>query len=300
VALILDDNAHQYVRDLREQIPVVLDMQNVMAASWNNTNHWGADTPTRAQQAQQALAFHLLTNWERDVSYMADAVIVTSADEAQRFEEAHAATCDWVGSAISTPPLVADPRKAAPNVVWLGDHGYHANEDGLVRFLREGWQPLGQRGLTLQVVGRKPSDEVLRLAAALPGVQVLGFVDDLDALLARAAAAVVPVWKGAGIKMQTLTLMGAGLPVATTPVGAEGIAAIDGEHARIADEPAALATAVGDLVANREQAAALGLRGRQLILDAHTWDGVIGQIETVLTRVTDGRAEAFQNATVRT
>lgn len=285
VALILDDNAHQYAIDLQGRVPVVLDMQNVMAASWNNTNHWGGANPSAAQKAQQALAYRLLVSWEHRVSTTADAVIVTSADEADRFREHHGRSCDWVGSAIGTPPLIADPRKAKPHVVWLGDHRYHANVHGLVRFLKEGWRPLGERGLRLQVVGRDPGDEVRKLAEELPGVDVLGFVEDLDQVLATSAAAVVPVWKGAGIKMKTLVLMGAGLPVASTAVGMEGIAAEDGVDARLADDPVALATAIGDLVADRERGAALGLRGRDRILNEHTWDGVIDQVEAVLHRV---------------
>ncbi|MDQ8043354.1 MAG: glycosyltransferase [Patulibacter sp.] len=290
VALLMDDHAHQYAVDLRGLIPTVLDMQNVFAASWNNTNHFGGESPSLPAKAMQRLAYDLIVRWERRVGAAADAVIVTSADEATRFRQHYGRTVDWVGSSITTPPLVADPRHAAPHVVWLGDHRYHANVSGLVRFLRDGWRPLGERGLRLQVVGREPGDEVLALAAELPGVDVLGFVDDLDALLADAAAAVVPVWKGAGIKMRTLVMMGGGLPVASTTVGMEGIAAVDGEHARLSDDPAGLATAVGDLVADRERAAALGLRGRQLILDHHTWDGVIGQIEAVLGRVARNRS----------
>lgn len=283
--LILDDNAHHYALDAQGLVPTVLDKQNVMAASWNNTNHWGGAQPSRGQRAQQALAYRLLTRWEGTVARAADATIVTSAAEAERFREHHGMDCDWVGSAIGTPAHVARPRAAEPSVVWLGDHRYHANVHGLLRFLREAWRPLGERGLRLKVVGRDPGDEVLELARELPGVDVLGFVEDLDALLADAAAAVVPVWKGAGIKMKTLVLMGGGLPVASTSVGLEGIAAVDREHARIADEPVALATAVGDLVADREGAERMGVSGRDLILREHTWDGVIDQVEAVLQRV---------------
>ena len=285
VCLLMDDHAHQFAVDLRGLVPTVLDMQNVMAASWNNTNHWGGDAPSAGQRVTQAVGFDLIKRWEHRVSTAADAVIVTSADEAERFREHHGLRCDWVGSAIGTPELVAAPRQAGPNVVWLGDHRYHANVHGLLRFLREGWRPLGEQGLRLQVVGREPGDEVSALASELPGVEVLGFVDDLDAMLASAAAAVVPVWKGAGIKMKTLVMMGAGLPVASTSVGLEGIAAVDGVHARLADDPVALAAAVRDLVERRTEGEALGLAGRQLILDHHTWDGVVGQIEAVLTRV---------------
>ncbi|MDO9354620.1 MAG: glycosyltransferase, partial [Solirubrobacteraceae bacterium] len=286
VALLMDDHAHTFALDLEGLVPTVLDMQNVMAASWNSTNHWsGSGAPTAAQRVQQAVAFRLVKAWEHRVSQAADAVIVTSADEAARFREHHGYPCDWVGSAIDTPALLADPPRAEPHVVWLGDHQYHANVDGLLRFLREGWRPLGERGLRLQVAGRNPGDELLALAADLPGVDVLGFVPDLAPLLASASAAVVPVWKGAGIKMKSLVLMGSGLPVASTTVGLEGIAARDRVHARVADDPAGLATAIGELVADRASGAALGLAGRQLVLDDHTWNGVIPQVEAVLERV---------------
>jgi glycosyltransferase involved in cell wall biosynthesis len=286
VALLLDDHAHTFALDLQGLVPTVLDMQNVFAASWNTTNHWaGAVSPTPAQRVQQAVAFQLVKAWEHRVSRAADAVIVTSADEADRFRRHHGLPCDWVGSAIDTPALLADLPHADPHVVWLGDHTYHANVDGLLRFLREGWRPLGERGLRLQIAGRHPGGELQALAAGLPGVDVLGFVPDLAPLLASSAAAVVPVWQGAGIKMKSLVLMGAGLPVASTAIGLEGIHADDGVHARIANDPAGLAVAIADLVADRGRAAALGLAGRQLALDGHTWDGVIPQIEAVLQRV---------------
>ena len=95
--------------------------------------------------------------------------------------------------------------------MWLGDHRYGPNVDGLVRFARQSWRSLGDTGATLLIIGREPPPEVRQLEQ-LPGVQVLGYVDDLDQVFAGAAAAVTPLWAGAGIKMKTLTFIAAGLP----------------------------------------------------------------------------------------
>lgn len=285
VCLILDDNAHQYALDASGIIPAVLDKQNVRSASWNATNQWGGMNPTLAQRVKQGIGHRLIVNWERTVANAADAVVVTSADERVRFRKHIGLDCDWVGSAIATPRLIADPVQASPSVVWLGDHRYRANVDGLIRFLKDGWAPLGQRGFRLKVAGREPGAEILRLAEELPGVDVLGFVDDLDQLLGSAAAAVVPVWHGAGIKMKTLVLMGSGLPVAATSVGMEGISFEDGVDARVGDDPIQLAAAVSELLDDRQRATSIGQAGHARIVEDHTWDGVISQIEDVLERV---------------
>jgi glycosyltransferase involved in cell wall biosynthesis len=211
-------------------------------------------------------------------------VVVTSDEEVERFRRTYRWRPEAIASAISVPAEAADPRAAGRAVVWVGDHTYAANVRGLLRFLREGWRPLGEGGAVLRVAGRHPPAELLRLAEELPGIEVLGFVEHLDALLSRCAAAVVPLWDGAGIKMKTLALMGAGLPVAATPVGVEGLAVRDGVHARVAATPGGLADALVELLDDRAVAAAVGKRGREFILRNHTWSGLVPRYERLLER----------------
>lgn len=54
-------------------------------------------------------------------------------------------------------------------------------------------------------------------------VEVTGFVEDPGAVLHSAALAVLPLRMGGGVKVKVLELLGAGIPVITTQVGAEGI-----------------------------------------------------------------------------
>ena len=54
-------------------------------------------------------------------------------------------------------------------------------------------------------------------------VEVTGFIKDPGAVLRSAALAVLPLRMGGGVKVKVLELLGAGVPVITTQVGAEGI-----------------------------------------------------------------------------
>ena len=270
-AVTLDDTAHTYAT-LVGGAPFVLDKHNVLA--WSRQVRGGLAPAAR-------LEHHLLRRWEAATVDAAGAVVVTSDDEAERFRALYSRDCVVVPSAIPTPAAVADPAAAGPAIVWLGDHRYAPNADGLLRFARA-WAPLGEVGARLLVVGRDPSPAVRELAQ-LPGVEILGFVDDLDALVAGCRAAVAPVWEGAGIKMKTLTLMGAGLPVAGTTVAFEGIAVRHGVDALVGDDEAALAAALRQLVDTPGEAASIGRAAHETIVREHTWGSVVSRYDDALS-----------------
>ncbi len=233
VAVTLDDIAHAYVERLHQLIPVVLDKHNVQGASSTLYLPWGTSLRGRAVHR---LTVGQTRAFERKTCRLAAAVVVTSDREAERFERLYRWRPHVVPTAVAPPPLIADPVGAEAAVGWVGDGRYQPNVEGLVRFVREAWAPLGAEGATLLVAGRDPPADVQALAD-LTGVRVLGFVEDISAILARSAVGVVPLWAGAGIKMKTLTMMAAGLPVVGTDVGFEGIAVQDGVDAIVAEDP---------------------------------------------------------------
>jgi glycosyltransferase involved in cell wall biosynthesis len=139
------------------------------------------------------------------------------------------------------PPLV-DPEVGVrdyvqpPTFVLLGMLSLPHNHDATMTFLRECLPGL-RRALPearVVIVGGGASEELQRTAQAA-GVELTGFVPDLSALLACACALVSPLRFGSGIKIKVLEALAHGVPVITTPVGAEGIPA--GEHRGIVVEP---------------------------------------------------------------
>jgi glycosyltransferase involved in cell wall biosynthesis len=86
-------------------------------------------------------------------------------------------------------------------------------------------------------------------------------------------------------------------PVVSTSVGCEGIDVVHGEHLLIADDPAAFANAVLELMRNRDLATRLGKQGRNLTEERYKWESVVSRLEAFYDRLlADGGSRAAQPA----
>lgn len=93
------------------------------------------------------------------------------------------------------------------------------------------------------VVGSNPTEKISALGY-LPGVRVIGFVEDLRETLDKARVFVAPLRFGAGVKGKIGQALAFGIPVVTTDVGAEGMALTSGDTAMIANSASEFANAV--------------------------------------------------------
>lgn len=93
-------------------------------------------------------------------------------------------------------------------------------------------------------------------------LEMLGYVEDVRAPLARYSVFVCPILSGSGVRVKLLEAFAAGIPVVSTPVGAEGLATEDGEFCALAAEPAEFAKRVLALLEDPQAAAAMAGRAR--------------------------------------
>jgi glycosyltransferase involved in cell wall biosynthesis len=95
----------------------------------------------------------------------------------------------------------------------------------------------------LLVAGSRPGPNVRRLARA--EISILPDLSDeeLRGRYAAARVAVAPLQFGAGVKLKVVEALREGVPLVTTPVGAQGLPGLDGV-ASIAADPAGFADAV--------------------------------------------------------
>lgn len=110
-------------------------------------------------------------------------------------------------------PLVDEPR-----ALMLADWSWPANMTALKQLLG-GWPQVRRHvpGATLLVAGRGAPD------VAADGVRVVGAVARTVDAMAEAAVLAFPCPPTSGPKMKVLDACAAGLPVVTTPAGAEGL-----------------------------------------------------------------------------
>jgi glycosyltransferase involved in cell wall biosynthesis len=286
--VILDDYAGVYAPALRRsspKTPIIVDKPVVLAAFPPE----GPASDRLEERARDRLGRLLTTSFERRYLGNVDSAVVTSDEEAERFRRLYAQPPEVVPSAIDLPgsaSLQANrSRDSAPLPIgWIGSLDGEPIVEGLKRFIESAWQPLGRDGFQLLVAGRNPPPSVEALKS-FPGVNLLGYVDNLDSFLDSLGAAVVPLWAGQGIKLKTLTLLGAGLPMAATTVALEGIPAVDGRHCLIADDPAGLADGLRRISSDPKHARQLGKEGRRLVADCFTWDTAGPRFLEIVERV---------------
>jgi glycosyltransferase involved in cell wall biosynthesis len=103
-------------------------------------------------------------------------------------------------------------------------------------------------------------------------------VPELEPLLDSAVALLAPISYGAGVKGKVTQAMAAGLPVVTTPTGAEGVGAVTGEHLLVGGDDQELAQAVVRLVNDAELWARLSRAGQALMAEHYSIDAVRGRV----------------------
>ncbi|RZK90525.1 MAG: glycosyltransferase, partial [Methylobacterium sp.] len=183
-----------------------------------------------------------------------DRVIYLSDEEAQT-----ARMLEPGITAVATVPFcfeIAPPRTAPPSerlLLFVAGFARSTNVDAAEWLVRE-IMPLlvAQIGpVRLILAGANPAEAVLALAG--PQVEVTGFVTEaeLAALYHQARAAIIPLRFGAGVKGKVVEALSFGLPVVTTPVGAQGVAELPG-LVPVHDDPAALAAALAVLLRDDE------------------------------------------------
>jgi len=113
------------------------------------------------------------------------------------------------------------------------------------------------------VAGSNPVDAV-RALADQPGVTVLANPPEIAPLYAKARAAVVPLRAGGGTRIKILEAFAHGVPVISTPLGAEGLDVEAGRHLVVADTPEAFAAACIDIARDDGLRSELVTQARQL------------------------------------
>lgn len=121
-------------------------------------------------------------------------------------------------------PFYEDVHTAYPIILMVGNFRYPANREGAMAI----WHHVLPRVLertpnaVFRFIGMGFPEEIRH-----PNVQAPGYVSDLPREYRRAAAVVVPIYSGGGIKIKAIEALACGRHVIATPAALEGIARND-------------------------------------------------------------------------
>ena len=136
------------------------------------------------------------------------------AEEARFYSEHGVRRAHWLDLTLS-PGRQAAVAESGPRLVFLGDRRWAPNQEAFETMID--WWPRIAEGIPdaeLCVVGARDPEAPVRPLPA--GMADLGFVDDLEGMLASSRALVAPIRTGGGVRVKILDAARRGLPVVGT------------------------------------------------------------------------------------
>lgn len=202
---------------------------------------------------------------EQAIYSQADAVIAVSEDDARVIRELAPGVPVTVVSNFHPSQSDLPGFDAREGIVFVGNFAHVPNIDAILDFCAGTWPLIAAElpEVRLTIVGNAPPPVVEALAG--DRVTVTGWVPDTAPYLREARISVAPIRFGAGVKGKIGEAMSHGLPVVTTPIGAEGMGLVHGEQAIVAEPGAELARAVVDLYRDERLWVHLERSGREHI-----------------------------------
>lgn len=264
----------------------ILDAHNALWSLYRrlaDTTEWGPGKWLLDREWRRLRAY------EGQVAREADAVLAVSVQDRDALQDAMgtAAPISVLPIAVDTGELALLRRRAdADRIVHIGTMYWPPNAQA-VRWFADTVYPrirAARPGIGFDVVGARPPRPIRALARPGSGIEVTGYVRDPAPYLERAAVMVVPVRAGSGMRVKILTALAQGLPVVSTSVGCEGIAAQPGVHLLVADDPADFAAAVLRVLGDRAYADQLGTNGRHLVATRYDVRQVYPLLQAVYDR----------------
>jgi glycosyltransferase involved in cell wall biosynthesis len=166
----------------------------------------------------------------------------------------------------ATLPIPAEPvpLRDEPSALLLADWSWPANVKAL-RQLGDVWPSVRERvpAATLVVAGRGSLD-----FGTSPGVRVIGEVASTVDAMSEAAVLAFPCPPTSGPKLKVLDAFAAGLPVATTPAGVEGLA-VPADAAAVA-AGSSFTDALVALLSDPRRRADMAARARAAVMERHS------------------------------
>lgn len=137
------------------------------------------------------------------------------------------------------------------DIFFVGFFGHAPNVDAIVYFTSEIWPLVRARlpDVRLFIIGSGDFEQTA--AFKQPGIEIIGYVRDLDQYFNNCRMTVAPLRFGAGSKGKVVSSMCHGLPIVGTSIATEGLECESGVHIMVADSSESFAEAIVQLYSDQ-------------------------------------------------
>ncbi|MEI8213215.1 MAG: glycosyltransferase family 4 protein [Planctomycetota bacterium] len=252
-------------------VKVVIDLHNIYSVILSRT----ADEKNNlALQSFLRREAKLLSLRERNAVQEADAILAVSEQDRQHFIELGAKRAELVPNGVDCPKLAHLPigrMNQRNSILFVGAMNWEPNQSAAILLAKNIFPKVKSviPEAQLVIVGKSPPPKIQQLET-IDGVIVAGQVPEIQPYLERASLLAVPLVTGGGTRLKILEAFAAGLPVVSTPVGAEGIDARDGESLLIS-EVETMSEPIIQLLASPELGQQIATKARTIANELYDW-----------------------------
>ncbi|CAN5498322.1 glycosyltransferase family 4 protein [soil metagenome] len=173
---------------------------------------------------------------------------------------------------VFVAPIGVDASEYHPKPLPPGDIIFHIgamdwipNQEGIKWFLDQVWPEIERDypDVKFRFAGKKMPPGFFNFQS--DRIEVKGFIPDAKEYMNEGTIMIVPLFSGSGMRVKIIEGMAMGRAIVTTPVGMEGIHAVDGKHFLMAQDAAEFTKQVKLLIENRELVKSIGANARAFV-----------------------------------
>jgi glycosyltransferase involved in cell wall biosynthesis len=228
-------------------------------------------------------------------------IVMSENDRAILQEIAPDATFTAIENGADIEFFTPVPLTEQRSLIFVGRLDQYSNRDGILNFMQTVWPALRREhpDVVIHIIGNKPPNALRRMAAEDQQIKVHGFVPDVRPYFRESAAMICPVRDGGGTRIKILDGLALGMPIVSTSVGIEGIAATPERDLLVANSAPEFVRQITRVFTDATLRRRLARNARTLAERRYSWDNLADDLGRLYCDLVDRRALAWTLASGR-
>lgn len=210
-----------------------------------------------------------LKQFETDAINSYDLLVpITQRDEKMLNQMGNTKPCITIPAGIDTTNTRFEIKKPqSDDLFFIGALDWTPNQEGLFWFLDGSWPVILEKRpkSRLKIAGRNAPQWLVDKLNNYPHIDYVGEVENAARFMQENGLFIVPLLSGSGMRIKIIEGMMHQKCIVTTPIGCEGIEAINNEHIYIAKNQNDFSKIVIELLSNKEKTLATGLKASKFV-----------------------------------
>lgn len=149
--------------------------------------------------------------------------------------------------------FLIEPRKRNKeiNIGFFGAMNRVENEEAVIFFLDKIWKKIQKKNIYFYIIGANPSEKLKKVVSNYSNVILTGFIEKVEEYFSILDIGVIPLLRGAGIKIKTVEMLYSEIPIVSTKIGVEGILVEDEKDYLLANSAEEFIKEINSLIENK-------------------------------------------------